>query len=62
MGQRELAAEPMISSMIEQTPAGRAGRADEIASVIEFLLSEGASYVTGTDVLVDGGIIAALNL
>lgn len=62
MGQRELAAEPMMSSMLEQTPAGRPGAADEIASVIEFLLSDGASYMTGTDVLVDGGIVAALNL
>ena len=47
-------------------PAGRAGsarssgRADEIASVIDFLLSDRASFVTGTDVLVDGGVCAVI--
>jgi NAD(P)-dependent dehydrogenase (short-subunit alcohol dehydrogenase family) len=60
MGQLELAAQPMMSGMLEQTPAGRLGRPDEIAAVIDFLLSDDASYVTGTDVLVDGGIMAAI--
>jgi 3-oxoacyl-[acyl-carrier protein] reductase len=36
-------------------PAGRAGEADEIASVIAFLASDAASYVNGTTVTVDGG-------
>jgi NAD(P)-dependent dehydrogenase (short-subunit alcohol dehydrogenase family) len=60
MGQLELAAQPMMSGMLEQTPAGRLGRPDEIAAVIDFLLSDDASYVTGTDVLIDGGIMAAI--
>ena len=34
---------------------GRMGRAEEIASVVAFLCSEGASYVSGVDWLVDGG-------
>lgn len=38
----------------------RAADADEIASVAEFLASPGAAYVTGCDVLVDGGTVAAL--
>jgi NAD(P)-dependent dehydrogenase (short-subunit alcohol dehydrogenase family) len=42
------------------TPLGRPGRADEIAAVIGFLLSDQASFVTGVDVLVDGGTCAAL--
>jgi len=35
---------------------GRFGRPEEIATVIRFLLSDEASYVTGTEIVVDGGI------
>jgi NAD(P)-dependent dehydrogenase (short-subunit alcohol dehydrogenase family) len=38
-------------------PAGRPGDAREIASVIAFLASEEASYVTGASYLVDGGML-----
>ncbi|MEQ9813190.1 MAG: glucose 1-dehydrogenase [Azospirillaceae bacterium] len=39
----------------EMTPMGRAGRPDEIASVVHFLASDAASLMTGSVVLADGG-------
>jgi glucose 1-dehydrogenase len=36
-------------------PLGRVGRAEDVAAVVAFLASDGAAYVTGTSILVDGG-------
>jgi NAD(P)-dependent dehydrogenase (short-subunit alcohol dehydrogenase family) len=41
--------------LIEGTPMGRLGRSEEIGSVIAFLASDAASYMTGSEVYVDGG-------
>jgi NAD(P)-dependent dehydrogenase (short-subunit alcohol dehydrogenase family) len=41
-----------------RTPLGRLAEPDEVARVVAFLVSDDASYVTGSSVLVDGGWIA----
>ncbi len=41
---------------VNRIPMGRMGTADEIADAIEFLVSDRASYITGTNLLVDGGL------
>ena len=39
-------------------PGARFGTPDDIAAVIDFLTSPAASFINGTDILVDGGAIA----
>ena len=43
------------ASLVSQIPLGRFAQAEEIASVIAFLASADASYVTGTLIEVTGG-------
>ncbi len=59
-GRQEAAEQPTMAMMVEHTPLGREGRADELAAVVAFLLSDEASFMSGVDVLVDGGVCAAL--
>jgi NAD(P)-dependent dehydrogenase (short-subunit alcohol dehydrogenase family) len=54
MGRQELEQQPVMREMLDRTPLGRTGTADEVAAVAAFLLSDDASYVSGIDVLVDG--------
>ncbi len=46
-------------SMFANCPAQRPGTADEVANVAELLMSDKGAFITGTDVLVDGGATAS---
>jgi NAD(P)-dependent dehydrogenase (short-subunit alcohol dehydrogenase family) len=60
MGRREAANHPTMEVMLSGSPLGRMLQADEVAAVAAFLVSDAASGMTGTDVLVDGGAVSAL--
>lgn len=60
MGRQEAAAQPVNDLLLEMTPLGRTGSAEEVATAVSFLLSDSASYVNGADLLVDGGTAATI--
>jgi NAD(P)-dependent dehydrogenase (short-subunit alcohol dehydrogenase family) len=62
MGHAELAGPfgDVMRTMIDMSGTHRIGTPDDIASVVDFLVSPAASFMTGSDVLVDGGVIAAM--
>jgi 3-oxoacyl-[acyl-carrier protein] reductase len=43
-------------AMLEIIPAGRLGSPEEVAAVVAFLASDGAAYVTGETIHVNGGM------
>ncbi len=55
-----LSADAYYTQMGKDIPLGRVGETEEAASVIVFLASDAASYVTGTSINIDGGISGVL--
>lgn len=51
---------PGYRAMIEGSAARRVGTTDEIAAAAAYLLGSDAGFITGSDLLIDGGVIAAM--
>jgi NAD(P)-dependent dehydrogenase (short-subunit alcohol dehydrogenase family) len=61
MGRQEFELQPIMTEMLERTPLGRRGESGEVAALVAYLLSDDASFVSGIDVLVDGGMLQGMS-
>lgn len=62
LARHEFASEvgPLYQAMIDASPARRLASADEIAGAVAWMLGPEAAFITGSDLLIDGGVIAAM--
>jgi NAD(P)-dependent dehydrogenase (short-subunit alcohol dehydrogenase family) len=62
LAQHEMASEsgPIYRAMIDDSPSKRMASADEVAAAAAFLMDPEANFITGSDLLMDGGVIAAM--
>ena len=56
-----LANESIRAATIDNTPLGRLGEPDDIARIVAFLTSPAADFVTGSDLVADGGMISTIH-
>lgn len=59
-GKEGVGPEEIEARWARQTAIGRVGRPEEFADLVVFLASERASYVTGTSIAIDGGLVKGL--
>jgi 3-oxoacyl-[acyl-carrier protein] reductase len=52
---------PVREEWLDQYPVGRFGRPADVAAAVLFLTSEAASFITGAELLIDGGLTAGLD-
>ncbi|CAN7538782.1 SDR family oxidoreductase [Phenylobacterium sp. LjRoot219] len=60
MGRQEMAEQPIMQALVERSGLKRPALPEEVAAIAAFLCSPATSFVTGTDVLVDGGAVAGM--
>lgn len=49
-----------VDAYSERVPLGRMAKPEDVAGAVCFLLSDGASYITGQNIIVDGGLCASV--
>lgn len=49
---------PMVTMLLQKTPAGRVGRPEDLTGIVVYLASDMSSYHTGDTITIDGGIMA----
>lgn len=62
MGQQELdgPSGPIMRTMVEASGTKRLGTPGDIADLVSFLVGPQSTFITGTDILIDGGVVAAV--
>ena len=60
MGRREAETNPGAAAVVAATPMGRWGSPLDIAAAAAFLISDAASFITGCDLRIDGGVTPVL--
>ena len=60
MGRQEADTHEVMAMLVKASALAREGRPEEVAAGVAFLLSDEAGYVTGVDLTIDGGVIAAV--
>jgi NAD(P)-dependent dehydrogenase (short-subunit alcohol dehydrogenase family) len=60
MGRQEADTHEVMAMLVRSSALAREGLPEEVAAAVAFLLSDEARYVTGIDLTVDGGVIAAM--
>jgi NAD(P)-dependent dehydrogenase (short-subunit alcohol dehydrogenase family) len=55
LGLPEANAQELAQALLQQIPAKRFGKPEEVAMAVAFLASDDASYITGVELAVDGG-------
>lgn len=58
---RKMSVEDYIAGQTKNIPAGRYGKPEEVGEVVAFLASERASYISGVNLLVDGGLAKGIH-
>jgi NAD(P)-dependent dehydrogenase (short-subunit alcohol dehydrogenase family) len=60
MGRQEADTHDIMATLVRSSALAREGLPEEVAAGVAFLLSDEARYVTGVDLTIDGGVIAAI--
>jgi 3-oxoacyl-[acyl-carrier protein] reductase len=58
--ERGISVEEALAQRAAETALGRVGQPEELAHLVAFLASDKASYITGTTILVDGGLVRSV--